>query len=237
MNNLLVAAVAGLIMASAVSAAEPTPGSQTAQSFTGSAGTMNYWLWLPKETPAEGAPVLVFLHGAGERGDDLAMVKKHGPPKLVDSLAALQPFIIISPQCPKEQRWSVGLVKQLVDHVVEKRQGDRTRVYITGLSMGGFGTWEITVQYPDFFAAAVPICGRGDPSQAAKIKDLPIRVFHGAKDEAVPLASSQEMVDALKAAGAEDVEFTVYPDLAHDSWTPTYADPKLYEWLLTKQRK
>lgn len=237
MKYLMLAAAAGMIMVSTVSADEPAPGTQTAQSFTGSAGTVNYWLWLPKEIPAEGAPVLVFLHGAGERGDDLAMVKKHGPPKLVDSLPALHPFIIISPQCPKDQRWDVDLVKQLVDDVVEKRQGDRSRVYMTGLSMGGFGTWAITDKHPDFFAAAVPICGGGDPAQAAKIKDLPIRVFHGAKDEAVPLARSQEMVDALKAAGAKDVEFTVYPDLAHDSWTPTYADPKLYEWLLTKQRK
>jgi len=237
MKNLVLAACAGLLALGSVSAAEPAPGTQTAQSFTNASGTLHYWLWLPKDTPAEGAPLLVFLHGAGERGDDLAVVKKHGPPKLVDSLPVLQPFIVVSPQCPKEQWWDVDLVKALTDAVVEKFKPDRTRLYLTGLSMGGYGTWGLTTKFPDFFAAAVPVCGGGDPAQAAKIKDLPIRVYHGAKDEAVPLARSQEMVDALKAAGAKDVELTIYPDLAHDSWTPTYADPKLYEWLLTKQRK
>lgn len=237
MKNLIVAAVAGLMTMCPVPAEEPAPGTQTPQSFTGSAGTIKYWLWLPKEAPEEGAPLLVFLHGAGERGDDLAVVKKHGPPKLVETMTELQGFIVVSPQCPKDQRWNVELVKQLVDEVAGKHKADSSRVYMTGLSMGGFGTWAITAKYPDFFAAAVPICGGGDPAQAARIKDLPIRVFHGAKDEAVPLARSQEMVDALKAAGAADVEFTVYPDLGHDSWTPAYADPKLYEWLLTKQRK
>jgi predicted peptidase len=128
-------------------------------------------------------------------------------------------------------------VKALTETVAEKFKADRARLYLTGLSMGGFGTWTITAKYPDVFAATVPICGGGDPALASRIKDLPLRVFHGAKDEAVPVARSQEMVDALKAAGAADVSLTVYPDLAHDSWTVTYADPKLYEWLLTKRRK
>lgn len=237
MKNFLLAAGAALLAITSAVAADPAPGTQTAQSFTGPAGTVHYWLWLPKETPAEGAPLLIFLHGAGERGDDLSVVKKHGPPKVVETMAALQPFIVVSPQCPKEKWWDVELVKALTDSVAEKFKADRTRLYLTGLSMGGYGTWGLTVKYPDLFAAAVPICGGGDPTQAAKIKDLPMRVYHGAKDEAVPLERSQEMVDALKAAGAQDIALTVYPDLAHDSWTPTYADPALYEWLLTKQRK
>lgn len=238
MKNLMIAVWAVWVAAvGTVTGAEPAPGTQTAQSFAGPAGAMSYWLWLPKEAPAEGAPLLVFLHGSGERGDDLAVLKKHGPPKLVETMPALQSFIVVSPQCPKEKWWDVEMVKALTEAVAEKFKADRTRLYLTGLSMGGYATWGTTTKYPDLYAAAVPICGGGDPAQAARLKDLPIRVFHGAKDEAVPLARSQEMVDALKAAGAKDVEFKIYPDLAHDSWTPTYADPKLYEWLLTKQRK
>ena len=240
MNPLVTAAWAALLAvttSTAMAAAEPAPGIQVEQTFTAEAGTLRYWLWLPKDPPAEGAPLLVFLHGSGERGDDLAAVKRHGPPKLVESMPALQSFIVVSPQCPKDQRWDTDLVKALTDFVTERFKADRARLYLTGLSMGGYGTWAITAKYPDLFSAAVPICGGGDPAQASRIKDLPLRVFHGARDEAVPLARSQEMVDALKAAGATDVSLTVYPDLGHDSWTLTYADPKLYEWLLTKRRK
>lgn len=237
MKHLILAATAAFLVPTFLPAAEPTPGTQTAQTFTAPGGTLHYWLWLPKEAPADGAPLLVFLHGAGERGDDLSVVKKHGPPKLVESMPALQPFILISPQCPKEQKWDVDLVKALTDSVVERYKPDHKRLYLTGLSMGGFGTWAITAKHPDFFAAAVPICGGGDPTQATRLKDLPIRVFHGAKDESVPLARSQEMVAALEAAGAKDVKFKIYPELAHDCWSTTYADPALYDWLLTKQRK
>ena len=240
MKSLVIAAWAALFAVTttpAATAAEPAPGTQVEQSFTSDGRTLRYWLWLPKDPPAEGAPLLVFLHGSGERGDDLAAVKNHGPPKLVESMPALQSFIVVSPQCPKDQRWDVDLVKALTESVAKSFKADRARLYLTGLSMGGYGTWAITAKYPELFAAAVPICGGGDPAQASRIKDLPLRVFHGAKDEAVPLARGQEMVDALKAVGATDVSLTVYPDLAHDSWTPTYADPKLYEWLLTKRRK
>ncbi len=218
------------------SAQDPAPATQTAQTFTKDGKQLKYWLWLPKSAPAEGAPLLLSLHGSGERGDDLEKVKKHGPVKLVETLPDAQPFILVTPQCPAGQRWDIDLLRDLVEEVAARHGADRSRLTLTGLSMGGYATWAMTAKYPDLFAAALPICGGGNPDEAAKIKHLPIRVYHGAKDEAVPIERSREMVAALKKAGATDVELTVFPDLAHDSWTPVYADPETYAWLL-KQRK
>ena len=119
--------------------------------------------------------------------------------------------------------------------MTEKYSVDKDRVYLTGLSMGGFGTWALAAKEPQRFAAIVPMCGGGDPKTADRIKDLPIWVFHGEKDTSVPIARSQEMVDALKALHA-DVQFTRDPDAGHDCWTQSYANPKLYEWLLAHTR-
>ena len=110
-------------------------------------------------------------------------------------------------------------------------------MYLTGLSMGGFGTWTLAAAYPRRFAAIAPICGGGSPKDAPKLKSLPIWVFHGAQDKTVPLARSEDMVKALKGAGAGEVKFTVYPDAGHDSWTATYDNPELYSWLLAHQLK
>jgi len=215
---------------------DAAPGKQTAQEMTTAAGPVKFWLWLPEKPPTEGAPLLVFLHGAGERGTDLALVKKHGPPKLVQKMSDLQPFIIVSPQCPPEQWWNLDQVFQLIEAMATKYKADRSRLYLTGLSMGGYATWALIAKNPTYFAAAIPICGGGTPADAATLKNLPLRVFHGAKDEAVPVQKSQEMVDALKAAGAADVHLTIFPDLAHESWTPVYSDPKTYSWLLSKRK-
>lgn len=181
---------------------------------------------------------MLFLHGAGERGDDLDKVKVHGPPKLVAQGKSL-PFIIASPQCPSGRSWSDPAAMQtliaLLDDLVEKYQVDESRVYLTGLSMGGYGTWALGASCPERFAALVPICGGGQPRMARRLRDMPIWVFHGAKDGTVPLSQSEEMVEALKAAGG-NVEFTVYPEAQHDSWTATYDNPKLYEWLLSHRK-
>jgi predicted peptidase len=196
---------------------------------------LKYLLFLP-EGYAESDkkwPLILFLHGAGESGDNLSKVKLHGPPKIVETKPDF-PFIVVSPQSPG-RGWNVDALKALLDELLEDYRVDRDRVYLTGLSMGGFGTWSLAAAHPDYFAAIAPICGGGSPSEAAKLKSLPIWVFHGAKDNAVPLDRSQQMVDALKEAGA-DVKFTVYPDAGHDSWTETYDNPKLYEWLLEHKR-
>jgi predicted peptidase len=198
--------------------------------------TLNYLLYLPAgyDTDQKAWPLLVFLHGSGERGSDLEHVKVHGPPKLIAEGKQL-PFIVVSPQAPR-RRWDPVTLNALLDDLVLKYRVDKERIYLTGLSMGGAGTWTLAGAYPDRFAAIVPICGGGDPADAPKLKDIPVWVFHGAKDEAVPLSRSEEMVKALREAGAKSVGITVYPDAGHDSWTETYANPMLYEWLLRQRR-
>jgi len=175
-------------------------------------------------------PLLLFLHGAGERGDDLELVKKHGPLKFAGQYPDF-PMIIAAPQCPAEQWWDTDVLSALLDHLVKRYRVDRQRVYVTGLSMGGYGTWALALAQPRRFAAIVPICGGGNRLLAARIAHLPAWVFHGAKDNIVPLEQSQNMVQALCAAGGEP-KFTVYPDAEHDSWTETYNQAELYDWLL-----
>jgi len=194
-----------------------------------------YLLYLTeKYTEQKKWPLMLFLHGAGERGDSLDLVKVHGPPKLIDN-SKLFPFIILSPQCPNDQWWSVEVLDVLLDDICKRYRVDEDHIYVTGLSMGGYGTWALAIEYPSRFAAIAPICGGGNPLKAKYIKDLPAWVFHGAKDQVVPVKSSQEMVDALKEAGG-NVQFTVYPEAGHDSWTETYDNPELYEWFLKHHR-
>ncbi len=201
----------------------------------------DFLLYLPDgyESSQERWPLLLFLHGAGERGDDLNRVEKHGPPKLIAEGRWSYPFIVVSPQCPEEDWWSSGrqidVLTALLDHVESTCRVDKDRIYVTGLSMGGFGSWRLACEHPDRFAALAPICGRGDPYRARAIRHLPVWVFHGAKDEVVPLAASQEMVDALEKAGGK-AAFTVYPEAGHDSWSATYDNPALYEWFLSHTR-
>jgi predicted peptidase len=190
---------------------------------------IKYLLYVPKDYTGEPYPLLIFLHGAGERGEDLELVKKHGPPKLIEEGVEL-PFIVASPQLALGEWWSPSTVTWLLEDIKERLSVDNDRVYLTGLSMGGYGTWETAIKYPELFAAIVPICGRGDPSMAERIKDIPTWIFHGAKDPVVPEKHSAEMYKALKLYG--NVDYTVYPDVVHNSWTKTYKNDALYEWLL-----
>jgi predicted peptidase len=201
--------------------------------------SLKYLLYLPKgygEKKDQKWPLLLFLHGAGERGSDLNLVKKHGPPKLIDQGKEL-PFVVVSPQCPTSSWWpeQVDALTALLDEIQSKYAVDADRVYLTGLSMGGFGTWTLACRYPERFAALAPICGGGDKYLVSRLKNVPVWVFHGAKDPVVPLQSSTDMVEALKRAGG-NVQFTVYPEAQHDSWTETYNNPKLYEWFLSQRR-
>ena len=198
--------------------------------------SMKYLLSLPKEYEQRDSwPLLLFLHGAGERGDDLNLVKKHGPPKLIEEGQEF-PFIVLSPQCPRNRWWEPFELAALLDEIVEKYQVDQDRIYVTGLSMGGFGTWSLAAYQPDRFAALVPICGGGEPIMTRLFRPIPAWVFHGAKDPVVPLERSTIMVEAMKKAGG-DVKFTIYPEAGHDSWTDSYANPELYEWLLQQKRR
>lgn len=228
--------------AGVLAADEPAPGKQVAQKFTtkddaGQEATLHYWLYLPAQHDGKAKlPVLLFLHGSGERGDDLDAVKKHGPPKVCTTQPDWQ-FITISPQCPKDKRWDPTVLAKLVDHVAAEQKADEKRLYVSGLSMGGSGTWALAAKFPDKFAAAVPMCGRGDASNAEKLAPLPIWVFHGAKDTGSPLSLSETMVDAIKKAGGDKIKFTIDPEAGHDCWTKAYGDPTLYKWLLEQQKK
>jgi len=196
----------------------------------------DYLLFLPRNYQPSGPrwPLILFLHGAGERGDDLDMVKKHGLAQIIEHEADF-PFVVVAPQCPADGWWSSDVLAALLDEVEEKYRVDKNKIYLTGLSMGGFGTWNLAMEQPHRFAAIVPICGRGNPLLAHRIKHLPIWVFHGAKDKIVPLSNSRDMVRSLRQHGAKP-KFTVYPDAAHDSWTRTYENPRLYQWLLQSVR-
>jgi dienelactone hydrolase len=198
---------------------------------------VNYLLYLPdgyaKDT-VQKWPLLLFLHGSGERGDDLEKVKKHGPPKLVEQGKKL-PFIVVSPQAPQGQGWSNADLYALLQDCKQKYRADVNRIYLTGLSMGGFGTWSLAMEHPEEFAAIVPICGGGDTADIWKLRNTAVWCFHGAKDNNVPLAADQKMISALQVYNSS-AKLTIYPEAAHDSWTETYNNDSLYQWLLLQKK-
>ncbi len=179
-------------------------------------------------------PLILFLHGSGQRGDNLATAQQYGPQHYLATHQEL-PFITVVPQCPLDQWWYSEDIIDLLDEILAKYPVDIGRVILTGLSMGGFGTWRTAALHPERFAAIAPICGGGQPLLAPAMKNLPVWVFHGGRDTTVPLARSQEMVDALKKAGG-NVKFTIFPEDGHDSWTDTYNTPELYTWFLAQRR-
>jgi predicted peptidase len=199
---------------------------------------VNYLMFLPKEYSKEGnpSPMIVFLHGSGERGNDLDKVKAWGPPSIVEKNPDF-PFVVLSPQCPDGQWWNSYLLKGMIDDVLANYNIDKSRIYLTGLSMGGYGAWDLATTYPDYFAALAPICGGGNPSLAFQLKDIPVWVFHGKKDDAVPEQQSAQMVEALKKIDA-DVVYTVLPEGGHvDAWVYAYGDAGLFDWFLQHQKK
>jgi predicted peptidase len=231
--------VMGALMMSAA-ADEPAPGKQVVDQFTVNIDdkdlTLRYLVFLPDNLKdKESWPLMLFLHGAGERGDDIELVKKWGPPGFVEERKDF-PFILISPQCPADQSWEAESLALLVDHLAGALPVDKQRMYVTGLSMGGYGTWSLLAKHPKLFAAAVPICGGGDPKTAETIKEIPIWAFHGDQDEAVNVEQSREMVKAIQDAGGAKVKLTVYPGVGHNSWSQTYDNQDVYDWLLSHKR-
>jgi len=214
---------------------------QEATSFKGTVTRtvqLDYLLFMPEAAQKSADkkwPAILFLHGAGERGTDVWKVATHGPPKVVKNNPNFQ-FIVISPQCPANRWWETDTLVALIEEAQKKHPIDPDRIYLTGLSMGGFGSWSLAAARPDIFAAVAPICGGGNVGDAPKLKDMPLWVFHGAKDTVVPLKQSEDMVNAINAAGNK-VKFTVYPEAQHDSWTATYDNPEFYKWLLQNKRK
>ena len=193
-------------------AARPgVPGRQVCCSHSGEGlAPLRYLLFLPARYDQEPGkwPLMVFLHGAGERGDDLNFVKRYGPPMIVEETPEL-PFVVVSPQCPAGQGWEPTRLMALVDDVAASYRIDRRRIVLTGTSLGGFGTWQTAFAYPERFAALVPVCGWGNPVWASHLRDVPVWIFHGEEDCIVPIDSSREMLDAVLAAGG-DARFTSY---------------------------
>ena len=219
----------------AVLVSMPVEAQQTDEQYIRS---VNYLLYLPDgyhQDTLKKWPLLLFLHGSGEKGDDLAKVKKHGPPKLIDQGKKF-PFIVISPQAASRERgWSNADLYALLLDCKQKYRVDTDRIYLTGLSMGGFGTWSLAIEHPQEFAAIVPICGGGDTTDIWKLRHTAVWGFHGAKDNNVPLALDQKMISTLQIYNPS-AKLTIYPEAEHDSWTETYNNDSLYQWLSLQKK-
>ena len=194
---------------------------------------LRYLARLP-DNAAEPWPLLVFLHGRGEIGGDLDRVKVHGPVKAAPGIEDF-PFLVVAPHLAVDGLWQPERVMAAVDDARRRWSVDPDRIYLTGLSLGGHGTWTAAAAHPDVFAAIAPVSGWGDPETACVLGDLPIWSFHGVLDDIVPASAHQAMVDAVRACGGAP-GLTLYPDLGHDAWTETYAGPRLYSWLLSHER-
>ena len=198
---------------------------------------VNYLVYLPQDYNKDTSklwPLLVFLHGSGESGTDIAKVKTHGPPKLIEQ-GKQYPFIVVSPQAPENEGWEPQVIIRLIRGIQSRYKVDKERIYLTGLSMGGFGTWNIASKFPSVFAAIAPVCGGGDTSEVMKLQHMPVWCFHGAKDNVVNPEQSYRMVRALKKFNP-NVKLTIYPEANHDSWTATYNNDSLYTWFLQQKK-
>lgn len=215
-----------------------------------------YRLWVPNDYDAtKQYPLIVYLHGAGERGtDNEKHIAKNGAPKLAGELQQKQACFVLAPQVPDGKRWvevnwgekephqmplepsdPMRLLLKLLDELPKEFSLDPKRYYLTGISMGGFGTWELLVRRPQMFAAAIPICGGADNNTAPQIKHVPLWTFHGDADTVVWPQRTRGMVAALQALGAP-VKYTEYPGIGHNSWDKAYSEPGLFDWLLAQQK-
>jgi predicted peptidase len=236
MRNLVLSALFVVVAAASLGAAVkglPPGGSLHRLSVrSGVIDHMNYLLYVPpaSQQPERGWPLILFLHGTEQRGDD---------PSVLEDLPILAfaeanpdfPFVAVVPQCPRDLRWSPSALKEMLDVVEKAVSINQRRVYLTGFSMGGFGTWQTAAAFPGVFAAIAPVCGPSDLVDAPLLGATPVWAFHGAQDQNVPLSESQKMVDALGRAGG-DARLTVYPDASHNCWDLTYRDSRLYLWFL-----
>lgn len=235
MNRLLLSTLGGWL-----ALAPAGPGSiQTAEHIAVLVPcTMDYLCALPEGYAQDSGrrwPLVIFLHGQGARGRDLAAVKREGLAQLADQGRKF-PFILVSPQCPADEWWNLPGVEAFIDEMQRRYRVDADRVYLTGLSMGGFGVWALAQRDPGRYAAIVPIAGSGEPKWAPRLRDLPTWGAHGANDAAVPVARAQELIDAIKAAGGSP-RYTVFAGEPHNVWDKFYANDELYAWLLAQNRR
>jgi predicted peptidase len=212
--------------------------------------TLPYRLLRPENLQAKNKfPLVIFLHGAGERGNDNEVHIKHIASLFLDPQKRKQfPCFVLAPQCPTQIMWAahdrdgsrlvmrkkptvpMTMVIELIEKIESEFPIDASRIYVTGLSMGGYGTWDLIARFPDRFAAAVPICGGGDPATAPSVSHLPLWAFHGALDRVVVPRLSRVMIRALQDAGGVP-GYTEYPDVGHNSWDNAYTDPYLLPWM------
>lgn len=240
---------------SAAPAADPPPLEK--HTYTDAAGKKLPYRLLRPPMVEKGRtyPLVVFLHGAGERGTDNDKQLVHGVPLFAaPEVREKYPCFLVAPQCPEKQRWVEvdwgldrhtlpkepgepgRLTLELIDKLLKDLPVDPKRVYVTGLSMGGFGAWDLVARRPELFAAAAVVCGGADEATAEKVKHVPVWMFHGAKDTVVKPSRSRNMAAALEKAGGKP-KLTEYPDVAHNSWDPAYRDLKLYEWLFAHKKE
>ncbi len=236
--TLLLAACAGLQPALAQPA--HTSGQHPQESVE--QGGYSFQLFLPRNaadhrdgSPDRIWPLMIFLHGSGERGDDIAKVKIHGPPKIADRDPDF-PFVLISPLLPADEDWDIAKLEQILEHAMATLPLDPGRIYLTGLSRGGHATWRWGAASPGRFAALAPVAGRGNPDMACQLTEMPVWAFHGDRDDVVTPEGSFAMARAIRACGGQKARLTIYPDLGHNAWDPAYSDPALYLWLLSQRR-
>lgn len=260
LTRLIFLAAAALLFSVSTVAVFYSPAASAMQprEFTDSAGTkLLYRIYVPDDV-AEGEklPLLLYLHGAGHRGSDNALHVYFEPGILARVLSSeYKRCILVAPQCPEGARWvdtpweagsysiedvpeskQLCAVYELILSLIETEPADPDRIYITGLSMGGYGTWDLILRHPGLFAAAVPICGAGDPSKSERISDLPVWFFHGSADEVVPVSGSRDMAIALENIGGKVYTYTEYPGVGHSSWEDAYFEPELLDWLFSQSK-
>lgn len=203
------------------------------------ATTYPYLLFVPANYQPRGRarlPLMIFLHGSGERGTDIRLVAAHGPPRLVQTQSDF-PFATVSPQLEAGGDWDIARLEATLAQAQSLVRVDRRRMVLTGLSLGGHGSWRWASAYPERFAAVVPIAGRGDPATACALRNTPVWAYHGSDDTVVPASGSSAMIDAIRACGGGHARITLYPRVGHDSWTQAYADPALYMWINEQFRR
>lgn len=196
---------------------------------------INYILDLPNNQK-ERFPLIVFLHGSGERGTDLEMVKNHSPFTYKNLIK--EPVAILAPQCPENVWWDTNAVYHLILEIASEYNIDKSRIYLTGLSMGGWGTWKLAQEHPELFAAIATVCAPADrlmKIQAEKLKNIPIKIYHGALDDIVTPDQSIEMYLELKKTNPK-TDLIIFSKDNHNSWDSTYSDPEFYKWLLEQQK-
>ena len=199
--------------------------------------SMPYLLRLPDGYREIGRyPLLLFLHGAGTRGENLQMLQENPFFRITNAYENF-PFLTAAPQCRAYETWfdCFETLIAFAEQMAKRSDVDPQRVYLIGASMGGYGTWQLAMSRPDLFAAMIPICGGGMYWNAARLKNVPVRAFHGKRDSTVCIEESEKMVEAVRRAGG-DAQLTVYPENGHDAWTDTYQNPDVFAWLLTKQK-